>query len=278
MNALVQDSRPVGNGPGARDEQWLDWLMASIRTNRFIPAPPPENVFVGDGDFRTIGAEFLGHLVRIAGLKPDDRVLDIGSGIGRLAGPLTQLLDRNGSYLGLDPAREGIEWCQKAISSVYPAFRFRHIDVAHPLYNADGLLRGNSLVLPVGDRSIDLAVMISVVTHLPPDETSNYCGELARVLAPGGRCFISLFSIEPEGPPVTVTDPRCTFSRMGDSPAWSASATDPLGMIAYDAGWLEHQLTQVGLNVDALRPGSWRGITASHYQDVLVASLPEGAA
>jgi hypothetical protein len=89
MNALVQDSRPVGNGPGARDEQWLDWLMASIRTNRFIPAPPPENVFVGDGDFRTIGAEFLGHLVRIAGLKPDDRVLDIGSGIGRLAGPLT---------------------------------------------------------------------------------------------------------------------------------------------------------------------------------------------
>ena len=271
MNAHIQDGRP-----DSTDERWLDWLMASIRTNRFIPAPPTEDVFVGDGDFRAIGAEFLGHLVRIGGLRPEDRILDIGSGIGRLAGPLTQVLDRNGSYLGLDPAREGIAWCQKAITSVYPAFRFRHIDVAHPLYNPGGLLRGASLVLPVGNHSVDLAVMISVVTHLPPDETSNYCGELARVLAPGGRCFISLFSIDAAGPPATVTDPRCSFARMGDSPAWSASATDPLGMIAYDAGWLEAELARVGLVADTLRPGSWRGIAAPHYQDVIVARLPGG--
>lgn len=275
MSALAKESHD--SAADIFDERWLDWLMIAVRQNRFIPAPDPENVFVGDGDFRAIGAEFLGHLVRIGELRPLDRVLDIGCGIGRLAAPLTQYLAPQATYLGLDPAREGIAWCRNAITSIYPNFRFRHIDVAHSLYNPDGLLRGASLVLPVGDRSVDLAAMISVVTHLPPDEVTNYCRELARVLALGGRCFITMFSIEGAGPPATVTDPRCAFTRISDGPAWSASPEDPLGMIAFDAGWLENELASAGLVCDRLRAGNWRGVSAPHYQDVLVARRPGSA-
>jgi Methylase involved in ubiquinone/menaquinone biosynthesis len=100
----------------AAEEARLTWLTQSVLSNRFLPAPPPENVFVGDGDYRAIGAEFLGHFVRLGGLKPSDRVLDIGCGIGRMAVPLTQYLDSDAVYEGIDPVGEGIAWCTKTIS------------------------------------------------------------------------------------------------------------------------------------------------------------------
>ena len=73
----------------------LATLRDHLSRNRFMPAPPPKLMFCGDGDFRAIGAEFLERLVRDAGLERHHRVLDIGSGVGRLAIPLTQYLDEN---------------------------------------------------------------------------------------------------------------------------------------------------------------------------------------
>ena len=74
------------------DAGHLPWLQAHLCRNRFLPAPPAELTFCGDGDYRAIGAEFLGHFVRLADLRPHERVLDIGCGIGRMAVPLTQFL------------------------------------------------------------------------------------------------------------------------------------------------------------------------------------------
>ena len=41
-------------------------LRRYLEANRFMPAPPPELMFCGDGDFRAIGAEFLERLVQDA--------------------------------------------------------------------------------------------------------------------------------------------------------------------------------------------------------------------
>ena len=85
----------------------LDFLMRQIQSNRFLPHPPPDSIFVGDGDYRAIGAEFLGHFVRLGRLQPHERVFDIGCGIGRMAVPLTQYLDpERGSYDGVDPVMD----------------------------------------------------------------------------------------------------------------------------------------------------------------------------
>lgn len=50
----------------ARDER-VETLLGSILRNRFLPEPNPDSVFVGDGDFRAVGVEFLGHFIRLAG-------------------------------------------------------------------------------------------------------------------------------------------------------------------------------------------------------------------
>ena len=110
----------------------LATLQKSIARNRFLPVPPQEDNFVGDGDYLTIGTEFLGYFVDLAGLSEQERVLDIGCGIGRMAVPLTQYLDPDsGQYVGIDPASPGIQWCTENIGSVYPNFRFMHLDIAN---------------------------------------------------------------------------------------------------------------------------------------------------
>gem|GEM_PF-7029341 len=130
-------------------EERINWLTQSVLKNRFLPSPDPNSVFVGDGDFRAVGAEFLGHFIRKGRLAPDARVLDIGSGIGRMAVPLTQYLDTaKARYAGIDPVANGVNWCKQNIGAAYPNFEFRHLDIAHALYNPKGAVDGLGLILP----------------------------------------------------------------------------------------------------------------------------------
>src|SRR5260221_8386674 len=86
--------------------------------------PPRSLIFVGDGDFKKTGEEFLKHFIRIGGLKKNDCVLDVGCGIGRMAIPLTGDLSSEGSYEGFDIFAKGINWCTKRINSKFSNFKF----------------------------------------------------------------------------------------------------------------------------------------------------------
>ncbi|MBV9747369.1 MAG: hypothetical protein JO157_01020, partial [Acetobacteraceae bacterium] len=76
-------SRGVTSAAPAETAQ-VEWLQGQLAVNRFLPAPPPPLMLCGDGDFRTIGAEFLGHFIHLADLRPHERVLDLGCGVGRM--------------------------------------------------------------------------------------------------------------------------------------------------------------------------------------------------
>src|SRR3954471_21980999 len=99
--------------------------------------PPDSLNFVGGGSFKAVGEEFKGHFVKLGGLRPEHRVLDIGCGIGRMAIPLTQYLSAKGSYEGFDPVKLGIDWCQEKITPLYPNFRFQTVDVFNSFYKQD---------------------------------------------------------------------------------------------------------------------------------------------
>jgi ubiquinone/menaquinone biosynthesis C-methylase UbiE len=261
------------------DSDYVDWLMNAVLRNRFLPCPDPDSIFVGDGNFQAVGAEFLGHFIRKGGLLPESRVLDIGCGIGRMAVPLTQYLDtEKGSYRGIDPVSGGINWCQKMISAAYPNFEFRHLDIAHSLYNPKGAINGLELVLPFESRQFDFIIMTSVVTHLPDEEVSAYLREVERVLAPGGRLFMTAFVADQlaQENPFKKRDARLGFQRYDEGPCWFVPELPPLAAVAFDDGFLDTALTRAGLSVVTKSYGHWRGAPADHYQDLFIAECREG--
>lgn len=264
------------SGPAMTPDQEdrVSWLTDAVLRNRFLPQPGSGSVFVGDGDFRAVGAEFLAHFIRLGGLRPQDRVLDIGCGIGRMAVPLTQYLDiEKGRYTGIDPVEGGIAWCRRFVASVYPNFTFQRLDIAHDLYNPKGKISGEALKLPYAEQQFDFVIMTSVVTHLPPDEILIYLSEVARLLKPGGRLFMTAFVVDRHAAANESgrRDPRLAFARDGDGPCWFVPDQPPLAAVGLDDGFLDQALEKVGLAVVLKSLGHWRGQDAGHYQDVYVA-------
>jgi len=251
----------------------IGWLEEHLATNRFLPVPPDSLIFVGDGDFRAIGAEFLGHFVRRGGVGPDERVLEIGCGVGRMALPLTQYLDpARGTYDGVDVVAEGIEWCRKNIGVPYPNFRFHYLDCSHPIYNPAGTLDTPSVRLPFDDRRFDFIFLTSVVTHLAEVEVRAYASEIARLLVPSGRCFISTFLMnEPARDALRRGRGRLPFDPEGRGPEHHAFAERPLAAVAYDEDALLAIFFRAGLR--RRRPvyyGHWSGRSLPDFQDICI--------
>ncbi len=160
--------------------------------------PPRSLIFVGDGDFKKTGEEFLRHFVEIGGLKKNDCVLDVGCGIGRMAIPLTGYLSSEGSYEGFDIVAKGINWCTKRITSKFPNFKFQLADVSNPRYHTKGKQKSSAYRFPYEDQSFDFVCLTSVFTHMLPNDVENYLFQISRVLKPNGKCFVTFFLLNPE--------------------------------------------------------------------------------
>ena len=254
------------------DAGHLPWLEANLRRNRFLPAPPAELTFCGDGDYRAIGAEFLGHFVRMADLRPHECVLDIGCGIGRMAVPLTQFLSEQGRYVGVDIVKDGIAWCNEAIASLYPDFSFHHLDLHHPLYNPAGLMSAADVRFPFPDHSFDFICLVSVMTHIDAAVLLNYAKEIGRLLAPGGRCFATAFLInEPARNALREGQGRLQFDPDSEAPELHADPAAPMAAVAFEENFLLEKFLRHGRK--RLRPavyGCWSGRLSSVFQDICI--------
>ena len=168
-------------------------LSARVRGAPRIPTPPRHLIDgVGGGDFRAIGEEFFGHFLRLGGLTPDARVLDVGCGCGRMAVPLSKWL-RGGTYDGFDVVEPAVAWCREHVTPRFPRFTFAVADVKNRLYRPEGKTDPAEWSFPYEADAFDFVFLTSVFTHMLPGEQERYVQEIARVLAPGGTCFATFF-------------------------------------------------------------------------------------
>lgn len=244
----------------------LDWVLG-----RSDPLVPPRKLIQGIGGSLHIGERFVGHFRQIAGLRPDEAVLDVGCGIGRMALPLAEYLT-TGRYEGFDIVRANAAWCRKAITPRCPHFRFRHADIFNREYNPRGRVRGEEYRFPYPDESFDFAYLTSVFTHLLPNEVAHYLTELGRVLRPGGRCFATAFLLNEESnrlldagrSRVTLEPPEGVYR--------VHSRVVPEACVALDEDWFESAAHAAGLRIE--RPahyGLWCGReTWTDDQDIVI--------
>ena len=170
----------------------------SLRGNREPMTPPRMTaLIVGSGDFKRAGEEFLMHFIRECGLKPEHRVLEIGSGYGRMAVGLTPYLSRDGGgYDGIEIMGKAVAWCREEITARFPNFRFHHADLRNPYSNPEGVDDALHYRLPFAQETFDFVLLTSVFSHMRPQEIEAYLGEISRVMKAGASSFITYYLLD----------------------------------------------------------------------------------
>lgn len=234
--------------------------------------PPRSLHFIGDGDFRKIGETFFHYFVERCELRPDERVLDIGCGTGRMAIPLLPYLDPAGRYVGFDVSRKAIDWCRRRLTVRNPRFTFEFADVRNPEYHPRGRLLATEYPFPCAAASVDFAFATSVFTHMRRAEVRGYLIELARVLKPAGRALLTFFILD-ETNRRLLREGRASlnFATELDDCCTIDPAT-PERAIAYPEDVLRRLVAEAGLG---LKPpilfGSWSGRQSMlSAQDVVI--------
>ncbi|NCP67670.1 class I SAM-dependent methyltransferase [bacterium] len=229
--------------------------------------PPRRLNFVGSADFKAVGDEFAGLFKDLGGLKPTDRVLDLGSGIGRMALPLTDYL-KKGEYEGFDIDARGVEWCQKQITPTHPNFEFQYVDLYNKYYNPKASVKPSEFEFPYADNSFDFVFATSVFTHLLPDDAQHYLKEIERVLAPNGTAFLTWFILDEVRLQQMKTEyANADFAHRfeGSDFCFYSHPGNPEAEIAYTEKWLNQKL---GLYEQ--HRGTWCGEAGVSYQDIVI--------
>jgi ubiquinone/menaquinone biosynthesis C-methylase UbiE len=233
--------------------------------------PPRGLSFVGHGDFEQTGKEFLGHFVELGELEKEDRVLDIGCGIGRMAIPMTGYLE-GGSYEGFDVGKEMISWCKRHVTRRYPSFQFSWSPIYNQKYNPFGTVSATEFRFPYEDDTFDFALATSLFTHLTTSDADHYLDELGRVLKPGATALLTFFLITPESVR-EVAAGRAEFAFTHPIPgALTTDPRQPEEAIAFTLDDLSAMLDRAGLEVRApIHRGSWANApSAPSFQDIVV--------
>ncbi len=134
-------------------------------------------------EFHALGRAASLALAELADVQPDERVLDVGAGIG---GPARLLAARYGARVtALDATGR---FCRAS----------EVLTRAAGLTDRVKIVRGDALALPFADQSFDLAWTQALLQNI--GDKPQLIAELARVVRPGGR--VALFEVVagPEGP------------------------------------------------------------------------------
>jgi len=250
-------------------------LWDSITGKRGKMTPPKGAIFVGSGDFIKIGQQLLNRMIRFVDVKPDDTVLDVGCGIGRLAVPLTDYLSKNGAYYGFDIVKQGIDWCNKHIAKKYPNFHFLHTPLKNDLYNLETDIESHYFIFPYENNLFNAIVLNSVFTHMVADDVANYLKQIHRVLAENGKGMASFFILN-DASKENISQGKTDF--IFPYPYKNCFLMDNKvkeANVAYDETILLEMFRQANLKIEHIHYGEWSKGTIINdfdFQDIIIFS------
>lgn len=245
-------------------------VYENITGKRDLNMPKKGDIYTGSGDFKKSGEQHVELLKKFIQLKPTDNVLDIGSGLGRTAIPLTQFLDKDTKYEGFDVVEKGVDWCKKNISSKFSNFNFKFIALNNDLYN-DFTETAETFVFPYEDETFDKAYLFSVFTHMRVEEIKNYIQEIERVLVNGGKCFATFFIYKENEDVSKFSSFKFPFKRNGyrllNEKVEGAN-------IALEYSFLQKMISDAGLELEQHIDGFWKDFNLDRkdrdFQDIII--------
>ena len=261
------------------DQAFRDVADNQMVTVRSFPSPASGEmgfgVVPGSDIYNRIGDQFVEMLRSLADMRPEDRLLDVGCGFGRIARALASSCACR-QYLGLDVVQYAVAYCRDRISYVNGAFQFRWIDVANPMYHPGGSVPADECVWPVDDASFERCLAASLFTHLRPDHVRRYLAEAFRVLIPGGTFMSSWFLETPESIPALRAQRHNPWVQT-DQGYWVSQPKMHEAAIAHQLESVREWCAAAGFEVVSVNDGKWAKPSSplACGQDVVVLRKPE---
>jgi SAM-dependent methyltransferase len=217
--------------------------------------------------FKQNGVEVFNQLVAF-GLKPTDCILDIGSGIGRKTIPLLDFLT-SGSYEGIDPVREQVQWCSERITPRYPNFTFQRVDLFNKYYNPTGKIMPSEYIFPFRGSEFDFVALNSVFTHMFSPEMLHYISEVARLLKPRGGGLVTFFLLNRESEALIAGGKsNLNLLHEGQHGSKADNADNLETAIGHQEAFVAEAFHHRGITMQIMEYGSWCGRPDNgHYQD-----------
>lgn len=117
--------------------------------------------------------QFWEKLIEKAQISPNDRIIDIGCGSGRMVIKVSEQLGMNGEIIGLEPSKHLIKECNKLEKKDNVKFM-------------EGIMES----VPFPDNSFDIVLSSLAIHHVPKDDKQKAFKEFNRILKKGGRLLI----------------------------------------------------------------------------------------
>ena len=229
--------------------------MTDIDHNLF----PPKQFQImnySEHSFVAIGINHLNFFVQELGLKPSANILEIGSGNGRIARPLTGYL-KEGSYVGVDIMKPFIKWCQDAYRE-YDRFTFKHINIYNKFYNKFTFKKARNFRFPFENEKFDFIYLTSVFTHMHQEDVDNYLSEVNRMLKKGGVIFSTYFLINQETKNLMIQGKSTRKFLPYSENTYTDNPKNPESAIAFEQSFIESLHSKHKLDIQTISLGKWR--------------------
>jgi SAM-dependent methyltransferase len=228
----------------------------------YCPLPPQQFMDAVAGEPTTdqmhiaVGKHVHDLVVQHCRVGENARILDIGSGCGRVASQF--MGEVSGEYHGIDVVLPMVEWCRTNISSRDAHFCFHHADLSNTLYRG-GRDDAAGYEFPFPKDTFEAIFATSVFTHLVPASANQYAREICRVLKPGGRALLTFYLLNDKWRQKILAGSTVLQFPVKGEGYRTFKIENPEGVIAYEQRDALQMFEAAGLRIECVSLGAWSG-------------------
>ena len=130
---------------------------------------------LGRAVFSLSGTVYAGGFIQAAGLRPQDRVMEVGSGLGRILTASQRRVGAQQPYFGIDLSYKMVERARRGLDPRRPPPHF---------------LVASALQMPFRPRCFDVVLLSHVVKYLTDPQLRQVLVQVRELLRPGGRLIL----------------------------------------------------------------------------------------
>ncbi|MDE2665943.1 MAG: class I SAM-dependent methyltransferase [Acidobacteriota bacterium] len=135
--------------------------------------------------FSLSGTVYSGPFIQAAALRPEDRVMEIGSGLGEILTASQRRIGAEQPYFGIDLSYQMVRRARRGLESRRPSLHF---------------LVASALQMPFRRQCFDVVLLSHVVKYLTDPQLRQVLAQVKALLRPGGRLVLWEFRPYAWGP------------------------------------------------------------------------------